>query len=72
MMGKYIVKSDRAQVVTGLGVFSKGEEREFTDAEAEGFQRITGLELNKDNVPEGVTVTKRGGRSADTEEDKNA
>jgi hypothetical protein len=61
MMGKrYTVRSDRAQVVTGLGVFDEDEEQQFDERDAEGFKRITGLELAEGNVPEGVTVSVSG------------
>ena len=64
MRNTYTVKSDRAQVVTGLGVFDEENlEQEFDEQAADGYLRITGLELAEGNVPEGVTVTK--GESSD-------
>ena len=44
-MSKYVVKSDRAQTVPGLGVFQKDEEREFTEQDAEGFIKLFGLPM---------------------------
>lgn len=71
MMSKYVVKSDRAQTVPGLGVFQKDEEREFTEQDAEGFKIISGLELHKDNTPEGITVTKSSSRTTDENKTQN-
>jgi hypothetical protein len=54
---RYIVKSDRRRTVTGLGVLEEGEERTFTEQEAQSFLTISGLPLKQGNVPEGVEVT---------------
>jgi len=54
---KYRVKSDRARVVDGLGVFSEGEEREFSKTEVDNFLWMAGVRVPWDAVPEGVEFT---------------
>lgn len=52
----FVVKSKRAQTVTGLGVFEEGEEREMTVEEVKSFFTINGLPPHPDNLPEGLTI----------------
>jgi len=51
-----VIRSDRAQTVTGLAVFAEGEEREFSIDEIEGYQLIMGIPFHPDNLPDGVEV----------------
>jgi hypothetical protein len=53
----FVVKSDRAQVVTGLGIFKEGETRRFSHGEIEGYMLISGIRFSPDNLPEGIVVT---------------
>lgn len=55
-MIQFRVKSDRAQTVTGLGVFEEDEERVMTAEEVTSFFVITGLRPEPSNLPEGLTI----------------
>jgi len=64
----YVVTSEKARVIEGLGVFLEGETKEFND-HAETllrFQQIRGVKLLPENLPEDVSLTIRV--EADTEE----
>lgn len=56
-MIEYRVKADRHVVVDGLGTFTPGEERTFTEYDEQQFQFMRGLRLLQTNVPDGVEVT---------------
>lgn len=56
-MLEYVVVADRHAVVDGLGVFSEGEPRTFTQEEVDRFTDTTGLKLNQGNLPEGLELT---------------
>jgi hypothetical protein len=55
-MMQFRVMSDRAQTVTGLGVFAEDEERVMTVEEVMSFFAINGIPPHPDNLPEGVTI----------------
>lgn len=55
-MVQFRVKSDRAQTVTGLGVFAEGEERMMSVEEVHSFFTINGIPPHPDNLPEGLTI----------------
>jgi hypothetical protein len=43
--------------VDGLGIFSEGEEREFSEAEVNNFLWMAGVRVPWDGTPEGVEFT---------------
>ena len=48
---------DEERVVDALGVIPAGQAVDFTEDQAEWFQRIRGVPLIHGNLPEGVDLT---------------
>jgi hypothetical protein len=55
----YVVTSESDRVIDGLGVFKAGETVELEASIAENFQRIRGVALLADNLPEDVDLALR-------------
>ena len=56
-MFQYKVKANRDVIVEGLAVLYADKERTFSEYDEQQFFNMSGLRLNQDNVPSGVTVT---------------
>jgi hypothetical protein len=69
---QFRVKSDRAQTVTGLGVFTEGEERLMTVEEVASFFQINGVPPHPDNLPAGLTIEAEATPDEDGEEASDA
>lgn len=54
---KYILKSDKNQIVMGIGALKKDVELTVDETQALWFWKLNGVPLSQPNVPDGVTVT---------------
>lgn len=52
----YVVTSEEARVIDGLGVFLAGETKEFDQGANERFRIVRGVNLLPANLPEGVEL----------------
>lgn len=55
----YVVTSGSNRVIDGLGVFTANETQELDASVADSFQRIKGIQLLQDNLPDDVDLTIR-------------